>query len=317
MESEPSHPATPQPTPSPPQPSSHRRKRRRWIFGAIALLILSAIAYVLVTNYRGRAALRKALDAMRANGMETGIADLQSKAPAAGSEENGASYYQAAFLLVSGFGPDVQLSTELCEPVGTDIRDRLKAFLDQQQDAYRLLQEGRRRKPGRYDIPLDDPSTPPMLFLASVVRGAYMLTSKCLSHQAANEPAEAIECLETLSDVTGSLVSMPGMFPSLVRFKIDGMLVYSIELAMSHIVSDTAPIERLQNKLRIVAGESGLQSCIKTEAALLAEMAKNPLWAMACQVLATEREYRSCSTSNLKFLPPLSKARRSLLWERL
>jgi hypothetical protein len=77
MESEPSHPATPQPTPSPPQPSSHRRKRRRWIFGAIALLILSAIAYVLVTNYRGRAALRKALDAMRASGMETSIAGVE------------------------------------------------------------------------------------------------------------------------------------------------------------------------------------------------------------------------------------------------
>lgn len=259
-----------------------RKGLRRTLRGALFLLPLSVpigIGYVVITNYRGEAALQKILAQVRSQGLP----DAGTRPPV-----NGARYYRAAFELANGadaWGDLPYVGSGKVPPLGGPVapamRERLAAFVGAHREFFALIEAARLQTSCDYGLRPLTIGHESVHLVGGVAGAVRNLCVQSLYDQARGRGEAALDGCRAIADIGMSFNRDQWTALTMVRAGDGGLLVACLEQALSRLQPDTESLALTRVKLLTEADGIRWREVAKNELGYLAFAAAHLQWAQA------------------------------------
>jgi len=257
----------------------------RLIAGLFLLLFVIAVVHVLFVNYRGTAALDKALAQVRQRGLAVQWTAGPAQSAPAQADRGDAPHYRAAFELAGGWADwdrweDLPYlgrvrPPALGRPLGADQTARLAAFCKENRLFFALIEAGRRNHErfGRFEM--FDPEGSWFELLPKLRMAARFLGLRCLYEQAMGRPHEALGAAEAILDLNRAFEASPVMLVELVRVATASLAFEGLQQTLSRTTPPADDLERLRLRLLGEADAMQVGKTLAAEIAVASELAQH------------------------------------------
>jgi hypothetical protein len=265
--------------------NSQERNRRftlkSWhVILAIIVVLVGLIALYIVI---GRARLDRRLEALRAAGYPTTLAELAEYNKLPAGTPNAAGAYMAAF---AAFAPPLDgantpyLGTARLPDRGSPLPEAMAKAISQcladNQQCLSLLHKAAAIQDCDYDWDLQPRAVTGFAELTGVRHCAQLLGLGVIYHSHTGDPNAAVKCVKDGLRLTDSLRREPALINYLVRTACVGLMLASLERSLSVASFTEGQLAELDKALTVTADRLDLTQTLITERCIMIETCRDP-----------------------------------------
>ena len=247
---------------------------------AIILVLAGLIAlYIMI----GRARLNRRLEALRAAGYPTTLAELAEYNKLPAGAPNAAGVYMAAFGV---FAPPLdgtntpQLGAakwpDRGKPLPEPMAKAISQCLTDNQQCLSLLHEAGGIQDCDYDWDWQAQATGVLPRMADMRHCAQLLALGAVYYSHTGDPNAAVRCIEDGLRLADSLRREPALISYLVRIACVGLAIGSLERSLNATTLTDRQLAELDKALGATAGTLDLTQALITERCIMIETCRDP-----------------------------------------
>lgn len=253
-----------------------RLKVRHVVLGVFAALVLAGLLHMAILS----SGANRRLEALRAAGQPTSLAELSVRNKLPMGMENAAPLYESAFAAYVPPGEDVNVpligrktvplprGTVLSGPMAQVVADCLAA----NEKCLALLHQASAVETCRYEYEYGKAS-PKFDKVRSCVR---LLDLAAVQHACKNETEAVIGCIKDMLSLGRSLRQEPTLMPYYVHLACNGLTVRTLEWVLNATAFTDSQLQDLDATLVNAAGELNLAHAMATERCFMIDAIRDP-----------------------------------------
>jgi hypothetical protein len=253
-----------------------RLKVRHVILGAFALLVLAGLLRMAILN----SGANRRIEALRAAGQPTSLAELSVRNKLPMGVENAAPIYESAFAAYVPPGEDVNVpfigrknvplprGTVLSGPIAQTAADSLAA----NEKCLTLLHQAAAIETCRYEYEYGKASPK----YDKVRSCAQLLRLAAVRHACEGETEAVVRCIKDTLCLGESLRQEPTLMPFLMHNAINGLTLRTLEWALNLTVFTDPQLQDLDATLADAAGKTNLAYAMATERCFMIDAIRDP-----------------------------------------
>jgi len=253
-----------------------RLKVRHGILGLLAALLVAGVLHVAILS----SGANRRIEALRAAGQPTSLAELAVRNKLPMGMENAASFYQSAIGVFVPPPADVNIpfagkkTVTLVRGSGIpeSMAEAVADFLAENESCLALLHEAASIENCRYDYDYRK-GMPPFSELRAC---AQLLKLAAVNHAQKGDAAAGVSCIKDLLRMSDSLRDEPRLISYFVQSAYAGLAIRSLERALSLTAFTDSQLRELDDALAVTAGRVDLARALALERCAVIDCIRDP-----------------------------------------